>query len=408
MTTAASTETRQRPLEDLDRGRFDVIVVGAGPAGAITAGHLARLGHDVLMVDRERFPRDKACGDCLLFDAIDALDRAELLDDVSAAGRRLPRATIYSPSRYHFDVPGRFLTLRRKILDNIIAQGAVRAGVTFAEGDIRDMSTGKNGDITLTAFGTEAKVTGRIIAVATGAQMTFPTRTGMVTRQDPSAVAVRRYVKSDYMLDHMILSYDRSLVPGYAWIIPVGEGVYNVGAGTFYHDEHRSYGKLKKDLDRFLEEFPEGRELMARSSKTSRLTGAALRCGLTGVHPVVHSRVLAVGETIGATFPFTGEGIGKAMETGEIAAGIIDEALRADDAGLLRDYGRRINEYLGPRYTGYFFAERWLSHPWLNDFMAWRIQHSKYLQARFKEFVSETGDPRKVYALWSIVRSFWQ
>ena len=408
MSTAMATQIRQMTLGELGRTEYDVIVVGAGPAGSITALYLAQLGHDVLIVDRERFPRDKACGDCLLFDAIDALDRAQLLDEVLEKGHKLPCATVYSPSRYHFDVPGRYVTMRRKIFDNIVAQAAARAGAQFAEADIRDMTVDDQGRVKLEAFGTEVIVSGRIVAVATGAQMNFPVKTGMVVREEPSAVAVRRYVKAEYEMDRMILSYDRSLVPGYAWIIPVGGGVFNVGCGTFYKDGSHSYGSLKKDLDRFLNEFPEGHEIMSRAEKTSKLNGAALRCGLTGVHPVTGNRILAVGETIGATFPFTGEGIGKAMETGEIAAGIIDEALRADDPSVLEDYGRRINQYLDPRYTGYRFAEKWLSSPWINDFMARRIQKSPYLQERFKEFISETGDPRKVYAVWSIIRSFWQ
>ena len=403
----AATRPTQSPVDALSNRTWEAIVVGAGPAGAMAALHLARAGRQVLLVDQERFPREKVCGDVLLFDAIDALDRAGLLDEVSRRGQELPAATIYSPSRYHFDVPGRYLTLKRRTLDAVVAFGAARAGATFATGMVADIRSDGEPGHRLTFLGNDTELVARYVILATGAQVKLACKTGAVTREDPSAVAIRKYVRSSYRLDEMILSYDRSLIPGYAWIIPLGNGEYNVGCGTFFKKGTHSYGSLKKTLNAFLEDFPIGRELMAGATEVSKIGGAALRCGLDGARPNTADGILVTGETIGATFPFTGEGIGKAMETGEKAAEVVAGALAASDRGRIADYGDWLNSELRPKYHGYIFAERWLSRSWMNDFMARRIQRSPLLQSQFKDFISETGDPRKVYAFWNIIRSFF-
>ncbi|MBD3401628.1 geranylgeranyl reductase family protein [candidate division GN15 bacterium] len=400
-------QPKQLALEDTPPRRYDVIIVGGGPAGSIAGLHLADAGYDVLIAERDLFPRDKACGDCLLYDSLEALRRAGLGDDIEREAWQLPSATIYSPGRHHFDVPGQYCTLRRKTLDTIIAYGAGTRGAALTRANIVDAEVTTDGTVALTATGRKEKLRARLVMLATGAQVHLATKLGLITRQEPSAIAVRRYVKSSYRMDKMILSYDRTLIPGYAWIIPLGNNNYNVGCGC-YMKPGVSVGNLKRTLQVFLEQFPQGRELMAASSATSKLTGAALRCGLTGADPVHPSnRILAIGETVGTTFPFTGEGIGKAMETGELAAQAVDEAFRTSDFSRLTTYPARIQTELRPKYRGYFFAERWLSRPWLNDFVSWRIQKSPLLQQRFKEFMSDTGDPRKVFAVATVLRSFF-
>ena len=67
-------------------GDADVVVVGAGPAGATTAALLARAGLDVVLLDRARFPRAKACAEFLSPQAARVLDRLEVLGEVERAG----------------------------------------------------------------------------------------------------------------------------------------------------------------------------------------------------------------------------------------------------------------------------------------------------------------------------------
>ena len=131
-----------------------------------------------------------------------------------------------------------------------------------------------------------------------------------------------------------------------------------------------------------------------------------LRCGLSGTHPHGPGNVLVLGESIGATFPFTGEGIGKAMETGEIAAEVAHDALVSGDLNRLSKFPHRIEHELKPKFLGYRIAENWFSRPWLNDLVARRIRSSRFLQDLVAGIVNETVDPREIFSLRGILRSF--
>ena len=108
--------------------RCDVLVVGAGPAGSAAAQWLARAGRQVLLVDQHAFPRDKVCGDGLIADALRALDRLGVRDEVLAEARRSATLGCIGPRGGRIDVPGSLAVLPRRRLDEIVCRAAVAAG----------------------------------------------------------------------------------------------------------------------------------------------------------------------------------------------------------------------------------------------------------------------------------------
>jgi flavin-dependent dehydrogenase len=118
--------------------------------------------------------------------------------------------------------------------------------------------------------------------------------------------------------------------------------------------------------------------------------------------------VLAIGESIGATFPFTGEGIGKAMETGELAARVAGEALISRDFSVLSKFPALLERELKPKFLGYQIAEDWFSTPWVNDFMARRIRSSRFMRESIAGIVNETVDPRRIFSVRGVIRSLMQ
>jgi geranylgeranyl reductase family protein len=397
----------QVPLKHQPRAGWDVIVVGAGPAGAIAAGELAAQGFRVLLVDRHQFPREKICGDALIPDSLEALRRAKLLEQVRAAGQQWSHACVYSPSKIEVAIPGDYLTIKRQTLDTIIAERAVGLRAVFCHGLVREMTTEPDGTVALHVEGTDEPFRARFGVLATGASVNLLGRLGMLDRVSPSAAAVRCYLTSSVELDRLIVSYDRSITPGYAWIFPLGKGEYNVGCGVFYRRPEDRKIPLKGMFERFLANFPVARELVKGLRAMTPLLGAPLRCSLQGAHVVGKGKIVAIGEAIGATFPFTGEGVGKAMETAEIAARAVASALRSGSMEELHSLPRRLSLDLLPRYRGYELAEKWMSHPWLNDLIAWRARRSHRLLDLIRGVITETVDPRHVFSVRGVLQSLW-
>ncbi|MGD9224866.1 MAG: hypothetical protein PVF26_00115 [Desulfobacterales bacterium] len=135
---------------------------------------------------------------------------------------------------------------------------------------------------------------------------------------------------------------------------------------------------------------------------------AALRYNLEGAYPFVNGPVVAVGETIGTTLPFIREGIGKAMESGQLAAEAISRALDSDDLNKLSQYNRQIESEIKARGQGYRKAEKWLAKPRLNDFLLSRFGKSKYAKDILAGVIAETKNSKDIFSLKGIMKSFWR
>jgi geranylgeranyl reductase family protein len=388
-----------------DSSIWDVAIAGAGPAGAIAAIHLAERGHRVLLLDKDSFPRDKVCGDGLIADSIRCLKRASLYEEVRRLGYETGIGSVFSPSRIEFDVPGHFLTLKRLLLDNLIVQRAISSGATLLKAKVTRVLARPDRTVLFEAMGSTEAARAKIALIATGASLDLASDLDLITQPGPDAVALRCYVRSSFNIDRLIISYDRTIAPGYAWIFPLGGGEYNVGCGIRYRESDGARVNLRRAFNLFIEGFPLAVELMKQARSITPLRGAMLRCALKGSIPLGPGNIMVIGETIGATFPFTGEGIGKAMETGEIAADISHRALTTGDYSCLGEFPARIERELKPKYSGYLLAEDWLSKPWLNDFMARRIRRSRYLQESIAGIINETADPRAAFSIRGLLRS---
>lgn len=383
---------------------WDVAVIGGGPAGAMAALHAAGAGHSVVVLERSAYPRDKVCGDALIPDALNALRRAGLYDEVRALSLEATHCVLYSPSRVSAPIAAETLMIKRLELDQIVARAAADRGAVIARADVRALV--RRDDGTVAAEGPEMPpVVARTAVVATGAHIPILQTLRMVQEPRASAMALRCYVRSRERIEHLLLSFDRSIAPGYAWIFPLPEDEYNVGCGIFaYKGTSRDRSNLRTMFDRFVSEFPPARALFAAASETTALKGAPLRCGLTGSASFLAPNILAIGESIGTTFPFNGEGIGKAMESGEIAAALLHEAFSAGDLSRLAEFPRRIAT-LKPKYAGYVIAQRWFSSPLLIDLFIRRARSSRWVRTAFEGIVAETADPRVMFSVGGMLNT---
>ena len=388
--------------------RCDVLVVGAGPAGSACAQVLARSGLDVVVVDQHDFPRDKVCGDGLIPDSHAAFRRLGVYDEVAALATPVQYVRCVGPRGGFVDVPGSLSVLPRKALDHVLLRAAQGAGARLLTPWKFEAPLLDGEQVVGARFKTPAgphDISARWVVLATGAVPQASTAAGLCDRHTPSGVALRGYVKNDAMVPHITqlqMMWHPRLRGGYGWIFPTPGGVFNIGAGLTGSHLKQGNGKgrmqsvnLRDMFDAFCEVYAPARELMATGTLQGDIKGAPLRCSLVGAR---WSRpgLLGTGEVVGSTYAFTGEGIGKAMETGMLAAEAIVQDRTASDADVRRRYEASLAA-LKPRFDMYETASHVNHHPWLANLVVWRARKSPRILRRMSGMLEETQNPGRLF-----------
>ncbi len=389
---------------------FDVAVVGAGPAGSIAALLLARAGVSVAILEKQQFPRDKVCGDVLMPDAIGLLRELRLWEGLRARGHTTGFARVFAPNSTHVDLAGQFHAIRRVDLDALLVKEATEAGATLISGaSATDFRASSNAAILgYTKSGSREEMRARLAILACGAHAKTLQRFGVTLRATPSALAMRTYYRLRDEVDdtRLFFWFERAILPGYGWIFPLGDGVFNVGAGIF-RDAGPARQNLQDVLNSLLTRCEGPREMVRGGTQLAPFKGAPLRTGLTDSRPSA-DRLLVCGESIGATYSMTGEGIGKAMETASVAA---EHALDALGSGKMTahdlaryddDLERRFRE----RFASYSKGQHWLGRPAVCDFVFGRARESSRVKSILEGIIAERQNPTELLSLWGLLKAF--
>ena len=338
----------------------DVLVVGGGPAGASCAYWLAEAGHDVLLLEKKRYPREKTCGDGLTPRSVRQLHDMGLADDLTefhrfdglrsiAFGRTLELAW---PS--HPDFPSYGYVITRKDLDHLVAERAAKAGATIwqeaeATAPLLDNGLVRGATVKVKDNGSTAtqQVRARYVVVADGGNSRFGRAIGTSReRSYPLGMAIRGYYESPRHDEPWIESHldirDKAgnVLPGYGWIFPVGDGRVNVGIGLLSTFNQWKAVNTSHLMESFVEYAPASWGLSPETS-CGPPTGGKLPMALS-VGPHAGPTWLVAGDAGGSINPFNGEGIAYAYETGRMAADAVSTALRTGDGLALQAYEQRL------------------------------------------------------------------
>ena len=347
----------------------DVLVIGGGPAGASAAYWLAKLGHEVTVVERKAFPREKTCGDGLTPRAVHQLNEMGLGDQLAqfhrynglratGMGRQLelewPKHPVYPQYGY---------VVRRRELDTMVARNAVAAGATLLEGHdalqpIVDRGFVR-GAVVQPSIGDPLEIRARYVVVADGANSRFGRALGTFrTREWPYGTAIRTYWETPRHAEPWIESAldvkDRNgnPMPGYGWIFPVGDGTVNIGVGLLSTFREFKSVNTTHLLDAYAHQVAERWEIDADHPECKATSGRIPMGGSVG--PKAGPSYLVIGDAAGSVNPFNGEGIDYAYETARMAAQVLHEALDAGDPTALQRYP----SMLETEYGEYFKVAR--------------------------------------------------
>ncbi|MGI9155498.1 MAG: NAD(P)/FAD-dependent oxidoreductase [Marmoricola sp.] len=329
-------------------GPWDLVVVGAGPAGAATAlgARHADPSLRVLLLDRADFPRDKCCGDGIAPHVLEAL--ASVGVDRAAAGwATLTRLEL---TRGGSSVTGTMArpvhVIPREVFDARLVEAATAAGARFARHRVSGLA--RHGDEVVL----DDRIRARVVVGADGAHSVVRSWLGDAG-PGRRALAIRGYAPTPVeRRGSQVIRYGDRRQPSYAWAFDRGDGLSNVGYGELLPDhggDHPSRALLLEQLERLLP-----------GSTTAGTSWRAHHLPLSGWRwQQPDGPVLLTGDAAGLVNPMTGEGIYYAVATGILAGRAAAHALAAGDPGRAGGLHRRsVRQALARNLRHTWFASR--------------------------------------------------
>ncbi len=349
-----------------ERGDWDVLVVGAGPAGAVAAREVARAGARALLVDRAAFPRPKVCGACLNLRAMGTLDRLGLAERIGALGPRTLRRVRLAAggAEAALALPGG-CSLSRERFDEALAQAAVEAGATFRPATRATLlarpADGAWVAAELASLAGEAPsvVRARVVIAADGLGGAFAAerlggeRFGGAGRVGAGATLdAEDVVERDEDAVNLAVGRD-----GYVGLVRLEDGRWNLAAALDPSATRRE-GGIAPVVAGILRDagwrVPPGVHRAAWRG-TPRLWRAPRR--------VAAERLFVAGDAGGYVEPFTGEGMAWALAAGRAVAPFALRAAARWDPSLVDEWTRAWREDVHGGQLAIRLAARVLGHP---------------------------------------------
>jgi menaquinone-9 beta-reductase len=371
--------------------RWDAVVVGAGPAGSATAARLAARGWRVLLLDRAEFPRRKACGECVNPAGVAALARLGALERVLAlAPARLEGWRIHAGEARAFT--GRFppgvhgLAVPRERLDAALLDHARAAGAVARTGvRVSDLLRGRGGWVEGVVAGGE-EVEARVVVGADGLRSVVLRRLGLLLRPPRlRKLALTAHLRGASLpsgLGELRVRGRRCL-----GLAAVGGGAVNAVVVVPAAEAGEVGGDAEAFFDRALREHGVAGERATGVLATGPFDFPVRRAAAAGA--------VLVGDAAGYYDPFTGQGIFRALRGAELAAGVLDAALRGGEitAASLAPYERARRRAFAAGERMQRLVEAVVSRPWLMRPVAARLAARPVVADALVQVVGDVRGP---------------
>lgn len=384
--------------------KADVVVIGAGPAGSSAAYFLAKQGVEVILIDKNNFPREKACGDGLGPRSIQMMEKMGLSSWLAEGSYyRCDRVRLVSNNYDFFEarIPDKdtpypqFYVVPRRDFDQKLVKAVSEMGanvITNCKATARVVSNGNIKGIRAIHNGEETEISCKALVCADGTHGTFVKQTNIKTVA-PHGFALRAYYSNVNGLDDCInIFIDKRIPEGYAWIFPTAKTEANIGYGVSCPVMKKFNIDSKGLLNWFVNEKNTNPVDLSRAVATTPIKGAYLRMGY-GRHNAIGNGILLAGDAAGLINPLTGEGIAYALESGERAALAMKTALDKGDvsAKALKPYQDDLSKDFHMNHRFYEVARQVLTKNSLMDRFIGKCAKHPELGAKFISIMMSTS-----------------
>lgn len=327
---------------------FDVIIVGAGPAGIIAAYQLAKQNLQIALIEKYKFPRDKTCGDALSVDVLNQLEKIEI--DVANRFKSFAQKTasygvkIVAPNQNFLDIPFFYKGKRKEgyickriDFDNFLFQELKQfKNVTiFENSKVEDVKVlADYSEVTIKSNSEIKNLKSRITLGADGAHSIVNKKliNNKVNHKHYSA-GLRVYYKNvaNFHEENFIeLHFFKAILPGYLWVFPLPNNEANVGIGMLSSSVSKKKVNLKTTLQNLMDNHPSLKDRFANAEPLEKVKGFGLPLGSLK-RTISGNRVMLLGDAAGLIDPFSGEGIANAIRSGRVVAEHLKECFKNND-----------------------------------------------------------------------------
>jgi geranylgeranyl reductase family protein len=387
--------------------RYDLAIVGGGPAGAAAAWQAAQTGARVVVLDKAEFPRDKPCGDGLTARAVSYLQKMGLGEEVSKF-HRVDGVKVFSPSEWDLSFPTRpgmpdhGYVARRPELDTILLRHAGSAGAEIREGaEVIGPVLDASGRVTGVTLKGGETVTADAVIAADGAYSPIKRAMKLDSEYNGySAIAIRAEMPANRPDSNMLeiylkLAFEGDQLPGYGWVFPFGGGQINIGLG--YVNSYKKWQQINATqfMGQFMETLPREWDLPSidELKKSKGVRAWRLPMGFTA-WPPWRPGVLFTGDSLGAGKPASGAGISKALESGLAAGECALAALQNGGPDDFTNYAQRMEAAWGKEYKRGRYFHKLLGQPAIANAGIKLIDNARFRDRMLKSMYKKAQGPQ--------------
>ncbi|MCX8197517.1 MAG: geranylgeranyl reductase family protein [Candidatus Micrarchaeota archaeon] len=383
------------------KSQFDAIVVGGGPAGASCAALLAKKGCDVLLLEKERFPRDKPCGDAIGGKAISVLQELGLEKKLQMIGFLRNNGVVFSsPAGHEVEISlegakrefACGYVCKRVDFDLLVFEHAKKSCTALEEMEVVDLVfEGKKvaGVVAKSRQGKEFEFRAKLVVGADGANSTVARKTGCFSyNPQHMCSAIRGYFKNvGGLTGNIEIHFLQECMPGYFWIFPLSKNSANVGVGMLLSDISRKKVNLSALLQKcllhpkFAERFEGAKMDGELAGWVLPLASAKRRCAGNGF--------ILLGDAASLVDPFSGEGIGNAMRSAKIASEVLGEKLARDisESDCIA-YEKALWKEMEKEVSYSYTMQRLGRQQWLLDLLIKRAKQKEWLRKELASMIA--------------------